>query len=95
MGLFSLIFSFRGKIFRLRKKYDRLRERADMEDDAEKRLNVLKILDQVEPTLILLEEQNISRFDRQRLYVAVDSAIEQAKAMLEGRLVRKEIPIQR
>lgn len=90
MGFFSRLFTFRGRIYSLRKKYDKYRERADKEDNVEKRMNTLKILDQVEPTLIILEEQNISRFDRNRLVATVDSGIEQAKAILEDRLVIRQ-----
>lgn len=84
MGFFTRLFTFAGRIYRLRKKYDRVRERADREDDYEKKLTALKILDHAEPTLVLLEEQKISRFDRGRLVATVDSGIEQAKAVLEG-----------
>ncbi|GEM_PF-3645637 len=90
MGFFSRLFTFRGKIYSLRKKYDKIREKADREDNAEKRLNALKLLDQVEPTLVILEEQNISRFDRKRMVAVVDSGVEQAKAILEDRLLIKQ-----
>ncbi|MBI4894965.1 MAG: hypothetical protein HY831_00595 [Candidatus Aenigmarchaeota archaeon] len=90
MGFFARLFTFRGKVYSLRKKYDKFREKADKEDNTEKRMNSLKILDQVEPTLVILEEQNMSRFDRTRMVAVVDSGVEQAKAILEDRLLIKQ-----
>jgi hypothetical protein len=81
----SGLFSYRRRIFSLRKKYDRVRERTDKEKDATKRLTVLRILDQAEPTLTMLEEQNISRFERGRMMKTVEAYIEQAKSGLKKR----------
>ena len=104
MGFFSRLFTFRGRVYRLRKKYDKIRERADREDDYEKRITSLKILDNVEPTLIILEEQNVSRFERGRMFATIDSAIEQAKAILGDKIrlerasdqrLRQPVPVAR
>ena len=40
----------------LRKKYDRAREKADKLKEKEKKMRILRLLDQLEPTLIALEE---------------------------------------
>jgi len=74
----------RFKIYRLRKKYDRIRERADKVKDEAKRLSVLRTLDRIEPTLVMLEEQRLSRFDRSRMMGIVRAGIEEAKTILKG-----------
>ena len=86
IGYVSFLFSYRHKIYSLRKRYDRARERADKIRNAEKRLHTLRILDQVEPTLVLLEEQRVSRFERGRMVRYVNSGINQAKAAVKGKL---------
>ncbi|MBI5332620.1 MAG: hypothetical protein HZB65_03540 [Candidatus Aenigmarchaeota archaeon] len=93
MGFLSRMFTFQGTVYGLRKKYDHARERADREDDVDRRLQALKILDQAEPTLVLLEEQRISRYDRSRLVATVDSGIEQAKAVLDNMIRPKPIAV--
>jgi hypothetical protein len=81
MGILD-IFRF-GKVYKLRRKYDRLRERTDKISDREKKVKILRFLDQIEPTLVILEEQNLSRFEKRRMMHYVNNGIKQAKKMLE------------
>lgn len=86
MGILDAIgflLSPRRKIYRLRKKYDRLREKADRIKQREKRLSALSILDQIESTLVILEEQNVSRFERSRMVGYVKSGLEKAKIVMK------------
>ena len=78
-GYLRFLLSYRRRVFLLRKRYDRIREKADKIKSPEKRLMVLKTLDHVEPTLVMLEEQRISRFERGRMFRTVRNGIEQAK----------------
>ncbi len=82
IGFVLQFFSFRHKVYILRKKYDRIREKADNERNATKRLSVLTILDQVESTLVILEEQKISRVDRGRMVAIIENGIRQATSVL-------------
>ncbi len=82
-GFVRFMLSPRRKIYGLRKKYNRLRERADRQGNKEKRLAILKLLDQIEPTLVLLEEQQITGYERNRMIGYVNSGIEQAKNVLK------------
>ncbi len=75
-------FLFKGAIYSLRKKYDRIREKADRLENRQKRIAVLKMLDQVEPTLIMLEERDISMIERNRMIRYVKSGIQNAKDVL-------------
>lgn len=72
----------RKKVYRLRKSYDRAREKAD-KLERRARLPVLRVLDQVEPTLVMLEEQKISRFERARMTRYVEAGVREAKKMME------------
>jgi len=91
LGFIRFLFSWRRQIWMLRRRWDRIRERADKTANREKRLNALRILDQVEPTLVLLEEQKISRFDRPRLIGQVKMGIMQARNILEEKGEKKVI----
>lgn len=88
----SYLVSYRRKIFKLRKKYDRTREKADKTKDRESRLSALKVLDQIEPTLIILEEQKVSRFERSKMFRFVNAGVEEAKTILNGRKLPQRIP---
>lgn len=76
------ILSYQHSVYSLRKKYDRIREHADKQAGT-KRMAALRALDQVEPTLVMLEEQNISRFDRGRLARYVMQGIESARSIMK------------
>ncbi len=93
-GYISFLLSYRHKVFALRKKYDRVRERADKIRNAEKRLYALKILDQIEPTIVMLEEQRVSRFERGRMIRYVNSGIKQARSVIKGKMpVQQQQPV--
>ena len=77
------LFNPRRKIYKLRKDYDRVRERADKIRQREKRLSVLTVLDQLESTLVILEEQNVSRFERHRMAGYVKSGLAKAKTIMK------------
>ena len=77
---------YRRRIFKLRKAYDHARERADKKPLRE-RMAILKVLDHVEPILIMLEEQKVSRFQRGGMIRQVRMAIGQAKEMLKEEYV--------
>ncbi len=79
----SFFFSYRRKVFRLRKKYDRTRERVDKTRNKDRRLRALKILDQIEPTLVIIEEQQVSRFERMRMFGYVEAGIREANKALK------------
>jgi hypothetical protein len=80
MGILGI---FGGKVYRLRRKYDRVREKADRLSDRSRKLKALHILDGVETTLVTLEEQKLTRFDRRRMIFNVREGVEQAKTILK------------
>jgi hypothetical protein len=84
MGLLRLILGWNWKIRKLRKKWDRLREKALKKDDP-LRHTLLEKLDSAENNLRILEEQRLSRVDRARLSKTLEIDLEGIKAMLKGK----------
>ena len=81
-----MVFGFRSNpVPKLRKQYDRIREKADKIKDRNGRLQILRYLDQLEPTLIALEEQEQPRFERRRMVNYVRNGLEEVKDMLDLR----------
>lgn len=78
----AFLFSYRRKVYKIRKSYDRVREKTDKIKDPVKRTYILKSLDQVEPSLIVIEEQRLSRFERARMMLYVKQGIEQARQLM-------------
>lgn len=87
-GYISFRLSKRYKIYKLRKRYDKAREKADKIRDAKRRAAILSVLDQVEPSIIILEEQNVSRFERGRMMRYVATGTRKARQMLREKQIK-------
>src|SRR3989344_2144268 len=83
VGFIPYLFTFRRKVYVLRKKYDRAREKTDKIKNRQRRFTILRVLDQVEPTLVMLEEQPVSRFQRGKMVKYVKSGIDEARKMIK------------
>ncbi|MBI4018085.1 MAG: hypothetical protein HY368_00575 [Candidatus Aenigmarchaeota archaeon] len=86
MGVRDFLLGLMGfpKIYRLRRRYDRVRERADKKlRNRVLRYQILSVLDAVEPHLETLEEQKLSRYERKRLIGYVEAGVAKAKSMIE------------
>ena len=70
----------------LRKRYDRAREHADKLKDRNKKLQVLHLLDSIEPTLISLEEQNQPKFELKRMVNYVKNNVEEAEDLIKEKM---------
>jgi len=81
----SLLGIFRkNKPLKLRKKYDKAREKTDKLKDYRKKMQLLRMLDTVEASLILFEEDRItSKFERRRMAAQIEAAVENAWDMLK------------
>lgn len=82
MGLLTLIFGWKWKVRRLRKRWDRLREKA-LKTDGNYKLYILEKLDKTENKLRTLEEQPINRIVRVRIAKEVEIELEEIKEMLK------------
>ncbi len=84
MGFRDLIFGHGWKIRKLRKNWDRLREKALKTENPIRQISLEK-LDRIEDHLRILEEQPISKKDRARLTKEVEIDLEEVKAILESK----------
>ncbi len=82
--MFPISLLRRNSIYLLRKHYDRVREHADKIKDYNRKIQILRMLDMIEPNLILLEENRIqSRFEKRRLVAQIKATVENAKELVK------------
>jgi hypothetical protein len=81
MGILGHILGWNWRVRRLRKRWDRLREKA-LKKKNPIRMDALKKLDAISPNLTTLEEQHLGRVDRARISKDVEINLEGIKALL-------------
>ncbi|KHO48468.1 MAG: hypothetical protein QT00_C0001G0486 [archaeon GW2011_AR5] len=81
MGLVNFILR-RRDAYSLRKEYDRLREHTDKIHKIDQRLEILRMLDQVEPSIISLEEHHMSNYEKKKIFSYVSAQLRKAKFMI-------------
>jgi hypothetical protein len=92
---FSALFGWQRRVRKLRKKWDRLREKS-LKKQASLRAMVLPKEDQVEQNLRILEERRLGRAERARLAKEVEIDLAEIKAILESKSeeLRAASPVQ-
>ncbi len=83
MIMLGFIFGWPRKIRKLRKRWDRLREKSLKKKGLVKK-TALEKLDMIEQKLRTLEEQKITRLDRSRLAREIEIDLAEIKAMLQA-----------
>ena len=81
MGLLDFIMR-RQNAYKLRKEYDRLREHTDKIHKIDQRLEILRMLDQIEPSIISLEEHHMSNYEKKKVYGYVIPQLRKVKFMI-------------
>ena len=81
MSLIDIILG-RKNIYKLRKEYDKLREKADKYPDISTRMTILHFLDKIESQIVNLEEGIIPDFQRRRTINYIDNELKKAKRMV-------------
>lgn len=84
MTLLDIILR-RKSVIKLRKDYDKTREKADKEPDPNRRIEILRFLDSIEPTLVSLEEHMVSNFEKKRRMKYISQSLRRAKHMLKDK----------
>lgn len=92
MALFGL-FGWKNKVKKLRKKWDRLREKS-LNKNEPLRGSLLQKLDGLENNLRTLEEQNMDKVSRARLSKELEIGLEEIKAILKLKPEEMEIQTQ-
>jgi len=82
MGILSMILGWNWKVRRLRKRWDRLREKT-LKKKNPVRQRSLKMLDAISPNLTTLEEQRLGRMDRARISKEIEISLAEVKALLD------------
>lgn len=80
--LFDFIFGWKWKIRRLRRRWDRLREKS-LKKNEPFRSKILEELDKVEQSLRTLEEEKLTRRDRAMLVREVEIDLAGIKASIK------------
>ena len=81
------MFGFGGwdkKIRNLRKNWDRVREKT-LTKEGSLKAKLLEKEDQIEQNLRLLEERDLHRIERNRLYNEVETSVKEMKTILEAK----------
>jgi DNA-binding transcriptional MerR regulator len=81
--MLGFIFGWPRKIRKLRKRWDRLREKSLKKKGIVKK-TALEKLDMIEQKLRTLEEQKITRLDRSRLSREIEIDLAEIKAMMDS-----------
>ena len=84
MGIVDFFF-FRNTPYRLRRKYDRLRERADKEKIINKRITILQFLDNIESYLMGIEEGFTPDFQKKKMMKYIGQNLNKAEKMLKDK----------
>jgi DNA-binding transcriptional MerR regulator len=97
--MLGFIFGWPRKIRKLRKRWDRLREKS-LKKKGIVRKTALEKLDMIEQKLRTLEEQKITRLDRSRLSREIEIDLAEIKAMMDStpdEIMRAtgQVPVQR
>lgn len=79
---FSSLFGWNRKVRKLRRRWDRLREKS-LKKDASVRATVLPKEDQVEQNIRVLEERKLPHGERARVAKEVEIDLAEIKAILE------------
>ncbi len=74
--------SGKGDIYHLRKEYDKLREEVDRKPKRQERTILLRMLDQTEPNIAMLEEQNLPGNDERKLKMSVRASLIKVRAAI-------------
>ena len=82
MELMKFIFGWNWKIRKLRKKWDRLREKSLKKKNLIRKVSLEK-LDSIENRLRILEEQKLSKRERARLSKEVEIDLAEVEGLIE------------
>ncbi|NIO21403.1 MAG: hypothetical protein GTN76_11860 [Candidatus Aenigmarchaeota archaeon] len=80
--MFTFLFGWNRKIRKLRKRWDRLREKA-LKKKQPMKGDILTKMDVIEQNLRVLEERKVSRVERSRLAKEIEIDLEGIKAILK------------
>ena len=90
MGLIDFL-SRKPKPVKIRRDYDRLREKADRLPRIEKRIEMLRMLDALEPQVTMMEEHPMSTFELKKTAQYVNYNLNRIKLLMSEDKTQKEL----
>ena len=82
MGLVDFL-SRKPKVGKIRHGYDKLRERVDKLPKIEKRIELLRMLDQIEPQVAMMEEHHMSTFEMKKTAEYINHNIKRVELLIQ------------
>lgn len=82
MGVIDFILR-RSSAYKLRKTYDKLRERADKIHNINKRIEILRMLDQLDPSIVSFEEHQMSHYEKKKTKYYIESNMRKVKFLMD------------
>jgi len=79
LGWFAFLLSARKDVYNIRKKYDEIREDMVRKKKTQRTLQILRLLDQLEPQIITLEEQDLHYRDRRKMILFIKTSLKDIK----------------
>ena len=90
-GFIKYFFSNRRGVYTIRRNYDKIREDVVKKEESQEKIIILRMLDQVEPNIATLEEQNLSGSDKRKLKLLIRTSLERIKMRMKPRKKTKNI----
>jgi len=90
MGLIDFL-SGKPKPAKLRREYDKLREKVDRLPSIEKRIELLRMLDQLEPQVTMMEEHHMSTFEMKKTAEYINYNLKRIRLLMTENRENKEL----
>lgn len=82
MGIVDFLLR-RSPAYKLRKTYDKLRERADRIHNINERIEILRMLDQLDPSIVSFEEHQMSHYEKKKTRYFIESNLRKIKFLMD------------
>ena len=90
MGLLDFVLG-RPTPYKIRRDYDKLREKTDKIRKIERRVQILQMLDRIEPSVVSIEEHHMSNFEKRHTMDYIGASLRKVKFLLnESKQAEKE-----
>ncbi|HLD39125.1 MAG TPA: hypothetical protein VJB05_02310 [archaeon] len=81
MGIVDFLLR-RSSAYKLRRTYDKLREKADKIHNINQRIEILRMLDQLDPSIVSFEEHQMSHYEKKKTKYFIESNMRKVKFLM-------------
>ena len=82
MGIIDFLLR-RSTAYKLRKPYDKLREKADRIHNINERIEILRMLDQLDPSIVSFEEHQMSHYEKKKTKYYIESNMRKIRFLMD------------